>query len=165
MNLSSSLSLGGVLRLFLLMACVLQNTLAFHPLLVNTFTTGCAFPSSSSSSTRLLFGLGTLEKQEGQYLELASAENTHVPEAVFAVMYNPNTEQEQVHFTEFPQKSGQYFLLAFESPHECAHFANLLQQGTPNGVVAVSPPSTMEDLLSFCQQQTVPVSLQLVPEF
>ena len=119
-----------------------------------------------TQSTRLFFGLSSIEKKEAIYLE-AAANNpgTTVPEAsteVHIVTLHPNTEDETLYFTEYPRESEQYCLLVFESDMECQYFVDLIEVGVPGGEVeAVSTHCTLEEIMNHCQEINVP--LQYVP--
>ncbi|CAB9505917.1 expressed unknown protein [Seminavis robusta] len=120
--------------------------------------------STNPSSSRLFFGLGTIEKQEEQYLELAfNNANSVIPEAVYVIVYNPGAENEGVHTTEWPRGGGQYILMAFESPFECQHFAEMIAVGYPGWDDPVPTQYTAEQVQEYCQQMGW--NLQLVPEF
>lgn len=49
------------------------------------------------------------------------------PEVVYTLVYNPYTEQEGVHTTEYPAGSGQQALMVFESIEEANEFAFALE--------------------------------------
>ena len=142
---------------------------AFGPYLQQPFvnvrqSAAISYPSSSRHQSRLFFGLSSIEKQEEKYLELAAGNpGTSVPESVSIVAYNPGTDQETVHTTEYPRGSGNYCLLVFESPVECEHFADMIEVGVPGAVDATPTFYTLQQMTNYCQEMNLP--LQLVPEF
>ena len=145
----------------------MSHTAAFVRLSFFLFlaATGEAFAPAlqlRQSTSRLFFGLGSIEKQEDTYLELA-ANNAHIPEAVYIIVYNPGTEREGVHTTENPRGSGQYCVLAFESPFECQHFSEMIAMGYPGFEDPVPTQYTVDQVQQYCQQMGW--YLQLVPEF
>ena len=121
--------------------------------------------SCSSSSSRLLFGLSNIEKQENQYLELALNHYGNVPwpASVHIIVYNPNTDLEGVHITEFPRGSGEQALLAFESASECDHFADVIMVGQPGNLADPVPTEyTVDQMIQYCHDMRW--SLLLVPD-
>lgn len=123
------------------------------------------FISFIGSSSRLFFGLSSIEKQENQYLDLA-IQHAHTvvwPETVHIIVYNPHSELEGVHVTEYPRGSGEQTLLAFESASECQHFCDVIMVGQPGNVADPVPAQyTLEQMIQYCQDMRW--SLQLVPD-
>jgi Protein of unknown function (DUF3110) len=122
--------------------------------------------SIGSKSSRLYFGLSSIEKQEKQYLELAMKHSHDAvvwPETVHIIVYNPNTELEGVHVTEFPPGSGEQTLLAFESASECQHFSDVIMVGQPGDLADPVPTQyTLTQMIQYCHDMNW--SLQLVPD-
>jgi len=90
-----------------------------------------------------------------------------VPEDVFIVMFNPNTEDEGVHTLEYPRNSGQNVLLAFESVAECVAFAeNLANQNFHRPTSQYIPLSELEKFCcgnSALEMMVVPAGTRLTP--
>ena len=70
----------------------------------------------------------SIQEQEDFLLEQASQNVASTkPDVIFILMYNPGTEQEGVHSTEYPKESGSEVMLGFESIEDCISFANMLK--------------------------------------
>lgn len=82
-----------------------------------------------------------VEKQETQYVKLLieqtkyfsrenddedAEEKLPLPEAVYIILFLPETPEQHVHTIEFPKGSGTNILLAFEDENECKSFADML---------------------------------------
>lgn len=153
-----------LLNYFLLVIALLStfSTAFVGPAAISTCTRRSS--SSLTTSTRIFFGVGTIEEQEDQYIELASKNTaTAVPESVTIILYNPGTEIEGAHTTECPRGSGFYSLLGFESPFEGHHFAELIAGAYPDYPVPVPTPYTLEEVQLYATNMGW--TLQLVPEF
>ena len=75
-----------------------------------------------------------------------------MPEIVYTLVYNPYTDQEGVHTTEFPAGSGQQAMIVFESVEECNAFAFQLggEPSVPGQPVPTPTPLAQIDMA--CQQ-------------
>eukprot|EP00546_Thalassionema_frauenfeldii_P008396 CAMPEP_0178920968 /NCGR_PEP_ID=MMETSP0786-20121207/15295_1 /TAXON_ID=186022 /ORGANISM="Thalassionema frauenfeldii, Strain CCMP 1798" /LENGTH=153 /DNA_ID=CAMNT_0020595085 /DNA_START=209 /DNA_END=670 /DNA_ORIENTATION=- len=106
-----------------------------------------------------------IEKQQNQYYDLFLSEkdgdSKPRPENVHIIVFNPDTDDQEVHTIEFPKGSGLNVILAFESQKECINFAEMLQQDNllPDPVPSEAPLLALEE---FCEQMGVPV--KVVPD-
>lgn len=88
--------------------------------------------------------------------------NFNADQPVYIVVYSPHTDQETVHATEYPQGSGNYCLLGFESLVECQDFADIITVGQPGSVDPEPTQYTLEQMDQYCQEMNWPFFL--VPE-
>jgi hypothetical protein len=126
-----------------------------------TLTSAVHIPSTSRPfSLRRLF-LKSLQEQEDSYLEMA-ASNPNQPEIVYILMYNPGTDQEGVHTTEFPKDSeAAEVILGFEELGDCIQFASALK-GNPNFPLEPVPtPTPLQQMQSAVE--SMGLSIMVVP--
>jgi len=137
--------------------CILVTITAFAPSGIPVHISGgrLLVPISATSTTSLFFGLGSVEKQENEYLELAAEyyPPTYIPETVHIVVYNLGTEQEGVHTAEYPKGSGQICLLAFTSEEDAKPFADTLAVGYPGDIDPSAMEYASEQMQQYCQEQ------------
>ena len=104
-----------------------------------------------------------IQQQEDKYVEAAVAGEgaREKPEVVYIIMYNPGTQQEGVHTTEYPKESGNEVLLAFEALEECVSFTNLLKDDKNFPLEPVPTPSPLSQMEQACQQMGL--AIKVVP--
>lgn len=88
------------------------------------------------------------------------------PEKVHILVFNPNTDQQGIHTIEYPQGSGNNFILAFESKIACDKFAATLKaqqffDPTPQVFELGSLESFCEKLGVFVQ--VIPKGVEILP--
>lgn len=100
-----------------------------------------------------------IEKQETQYVKLlieqskyysdgsaeAGEEKLPLPEAVYIILFLPETPEQHVHTIEFPKGSGTNILLAFEDEGECNAFAEMLVRD-----MGFEDPCVSESMFDIC---------------
>mmetsp|Transcript_11269 Transcript_11269/g.26761 ORF Transcript_11269/g.26761 Transcript_11269/m.26761 type:complete len:180 (+) Transcript_11269:416-955(+) len=103
------------------------------------------------------------QEQEDYLLDQAAKNiDGSKPEIVYILMYNPNTEQEGVHSTEYPKDSGSEVMVAFESIEDCMSFSMLLKDDPNFPLEPVSTPAPYGQLESACAGMGI--SIMVVPE-
>mmetsp|Transcript_11270 Transcript_11270/g.26765 ORF Transcript_11270/g.26765 Transcript_11270/m.26765 type:complete len:181 (+) Transcript_11270:298-840(+) len=105
----------------------------------------------------------SIQEQEDYLLDQA-AQNIDgpKPDVVYILMYNPNTEQEGVHSTEYPKDSGSEVMVAFESIEDSMNFSMLLKDDPNFPLEPVSTPAPYGQLESACAGMGI--SIMVVPE-
>ena len=100
------------------------------------------------TSTRLF--QWSIPELEANFIERAN-QNTpqNMPELVYTLVYNPYTEQEGVHTTEY---QGQQAMLVFESIEECNNFAFALGAEPTVPGQPVATPTPLAQIEMACQQ-------------
>jgi hypothetical protein len=83
-----------------------------------------------------------------------------IPDNVYIILFNPDTEREGVHTIEFPKGSGQNIILAFESEIECHIFSNSLKE--QNFYAPTPQEMNLESLENYCE--SINVDIQIVPK-
>lgn len=102
------------------------------------------------STTPKLF-LKSLQELEDQYLGLAIQNNSR-PEIVYILMYNPGTDQEGVHTTEYPKDgSGSEVVLGFEEIADCVDFSTALKQNPNFPLEPIPTPAPFDQMQAAVQ--------------
>jgi hypothetical protein len=117
---------------------------------------------SQQCRTRLF--LQSLQEHEDQYLQIAmNNQNTpNQPEIVYILMYNPGTDQEGVHTTEFPKDgSGSEVILGFEELGDCIQFANALKTNPNFPLEPIPTPVPLEQMQPA--MENIGLSIMVVP--
>ena len=100
---------------------------------------------------------------EGRFDPGSTSDTTYRrPDSVNVILFNPQTPDEGMHTIEFPKKSGNNIVLAFESRSECDRFAAQLAE---SGEKPFSDPVTYEmptdALETYCEN--LGIFVQIVP--
>eukprot|EP00568_Trieres_chinensis_P000589 CAMPEP_0183293946 /NCGR_PEP_ID=MMETSP0160_2-20130417/2455_1 /TAXON_ID=2839 ORGANISM="Odontella Sinensis, Strain Grunow 1884" /NCGR_SAMPLE_ID=MMETSP0160_2 /ASSEMBLY_ACC=CAM_ASM_000250 /LENGTH=164 /DNA_ID=CAMNT_0025455163 /DNA_START=85 /DNA_END=579 /DNA_ORIENTATION=+ len=120
------------------------------------------YSSLFSRDTRLFQTV--VEQQEDYYIALATQYEGYTrPEIVYIMMYNPGTQDEGVHSTEYPKGSGTEVVLAFESLEECNYFSSMLREDPNFPLEPIPTPAPLEQMEMSCQQMGVP--MKIVPAY
>eukprot|EP00979_Chaetoceros_neogracilis_P008872 scaffold1988_cov230-Chaetoceros_neogracile.AAC.4 len=69
-----------------------------------------------------------IARQKESFQFIFDIDEDSMPEDVFIILFNPDTEREGVHTIEFPKGSGNNMILAFESKQECGQFSESLKE-------------------------------------
>ncbi|CAB9507742.1 expressed unknown protein [Seminavis robusta] len=95
-----------------------------------------------------------VQDQEEYYLQLAvqNEGNTNTPEMIYILVYNPYTDEEGVHTTEYPKESGKQALLVFEALEDCRQMASLLAVEPSVPGEPVPTPAPLAQMEMACQQ-------------
>ena len=104
----------------------------------------------------------SIQEQEDFLLEQASQNVASTkPDVIFILMYNPGTEQEGVHSTEYPKESGSEVMLGFESIEDCISFANMLKADPTFPLEPVPTPTPLPQMESAVAEMGL--SIMVVP--
>jgi hypothetical protein len=88
----------------------------------------------------------SLQEEEDRYLEMA-LNNPSRPEIVYLLVYNPGTDQEGVHTTDYPKDgSGSEVVLAFEELDDCISFANVLKANPSFPLEPIPTPAPLQQM-------------------
>lgn len=151
---------------FLLLLCCFSSVRAFAPSkknpspspITSTLAVHIRCTSRPFSLQRLFLKL--LQEQADSYLEMA-ARNPNKPEIVYIIMYNPGTDQEGVHTTEYPKNSEAEVILGFEELGDCVQFASALK-GNPNFPLEPVPtPTPLQQMQAAVE--SMGLSIMVVP--
>jgi hypothetical protein len=111
-------------------------------------------------NTRLFL---TIQDQEDLLLEQA-VQNVVAPkpDIIYIIMYNPGTDQEGVHTTEYPKESGSEVMIGFESIEDCINFSNMLKSDPAFQLEPVPTPTPYGQMDAACAGMGL--SIMVVPE-
>jgi|AntRauTorckE5430_2_1112549.scaffolds.fasta_scaffold01139_2 hypothetical protein len=101
-----------------------------------------------------------IARQKESFQFIFDIDEDSMPEDVFIILFNPDTEREGVHTIEFPKGSGNNMILAFESKQECGQFSESLKE--QDFFDPVTQEMKLEFLEDYCEQ--IGVDVQVVPE-
>jgi Protein of unknown function (DUF3110) len=110
------------------------------------------FSQQQRSLSRKSTQLFSIQEWEASFMERAHQNAGNMPEMVYTLVYNPYTDEEGVHTTEFPAGSGQQAMLVFESVEECANFAYQLGAEPSVPGQPVPTPTPLAQIEMACQQ-------------
>jgi Protein of unknown function (DUF3110) len=130
---------------FVLLGMIVSSVAAFSPTFCSTRRASVVPPTRSFTLQRLF--LQSLQEQEDKYLELASQNAGAQPEIVYILMYNPGTESEGVHTTEYPKNgSGNEVILGFEELSDCVQFATALKTNPDFPLEPIPTPAPLQQM-------------------
>jgi hypothetical protein len=112
-------------------------------------------------SQQLLF-LQSLQEQEDKYIDMASQNVFTQPEIVYILVYNPGTEKEGVHTTEYPKDgSGSEVILGFEELGDCVQFATALKSNPDFPLEPIPTPAPFQQMQASVE--TMGLRIMVVP--
>ncbi|KAL3934936.1 MAG: hypothetical protein SGARI_003172 [Bacillariaceae sp.] len=105
--------------------------------------------------------LQSLQELEDRYLEVAST-NSAQPDIVYLLMYNPGTDQEGVHTTEYPKDgSGAEVILGFEDLQNCIQFVTALKENPSFPLEPIPTPVPLPQMQASVE--SMGMSIMVVP--
>jgi Protein of unknown function (DUF3110) len=116
--------------------------------------------STTRNSKTLLFV--SIQEQEDMLLEQAAQNTAAKPDIIYILMYNPGTDQEGVHSTEYPKDSGSEVMLGFESIEDCIDFSNVLKADNSFPLEPVPTPTPLGQMEAACAGMGL--SIMVVPQ-
>jgi hypothetical protein len=104
----------------------------------------------------------SLQELEDKYLDMASQNQRAQPEIVYILMYNPGTEEEGVHTTEYPKiGSGSEVILGFQELGDCVQFATALKVNPDFPLEPVPTPAPFQQMQASVEMMGL--SIMVVP--